>query len=147
MASMAGEATEVYQTALHANALLESLAEVVIGWLLLRHAAVALEALPGASDDDQHFYDGKWASARYFVRYALPKTRLRREAAEAEDGSLMDWRTPRSEPSQSQYKLDFPWRWQAGIAERVGSPHDRPDLPAHTRSEGHPQLRTRTHQR
>ena len=90
MASMAGEATEVYQTALHANALLESLAEVVIGWLLLRHAAVALEALPGASDDDQHFYDGKVASARYFVRYALPKTRLRREAAEAEDGSLMD---------------------------------------------------------
>ncbi len=36
------------------------------------------------------FYEGKIASARFFSRHALPKTLLRREAAEQEDGALMD---------------------------------------------------------
>ena len=42
------EPTEIYKTGLHTNALLESLSEVVIAWLLLRHAQVAHEALPEA---------------------------------------------------------------------------------------------------
>ena len=81
--------TEIYKTGLHTNALLESLSEVVIGWLLIRHAGIALDAIDGASDTDKVFYEGKVASARFFVRDALPKARLRREAAETEDGSLM----------------------------------------------------------
>jgi hypothetical protein len=81
---------EIYKTGLHTNALLESLAEVVIAWLLLRHAEVARGKLAEASNGDQAFYEGKIASARYFVRHASPKARLRREAAEAEDGALME---------------------------------------------------------
>jgi len=81
---------EIYKTGLHTTTLLESLSEVVMGWLMIRHAAVALEALPGASDADRAFYEGKIASARYYARTVLPKTRLRRELAEAEDGGLMD---------------------------------------------------------
>jgi alkylation response protein AidB-like acyl-CoA dehydrogenase len=77
---------EIYKPTLHANDLLESLAEVVIGWLLLRHAEIAHLSLAGGEDP---FYEGKIASARYFARTVLPKLKLRRELAEAEDGGLM----------------------------------------------------------
>ena len=80
---------EIYKTGLHTNSLLESLGEVVVGWLLIRHAEIALAALPDASVDDRSFYEGKVASARFFARHAFPKTALRRRAAEAEDGAIM----------------------------------------------------------
>ncbi len=80
------EPNELYKAGLHTNALLETMSEIVIGWLLLRHAEVALHAEPGK---DAAFYEGKIASARFFARHAFPKARLRREAAEAEDGALM----------------------------------------------------------
>jgi hypothetical protein len=85
------EPAEVYKTGLHANALLESTAEVVIGWLLLRHAETATQRLAGddLDDADRSFYEGKVASARFFARHALPKAKARREAAEAETGWLM----------------------------------------------------------
>ncbi len=81
---------EIYKTGLHTTPLLESLAEVIMGWLLIRHADVALEALPEASESDRAFYEGKIASARYFARTILPQATLRRELAETEDGGLMD---------------------------------------------------------
>ena len=40
--------------------------------------------------DNIVIYEGKIASARFFARHALPKTKARREAAEQEDGWLMD---------------------------------------------------------
>jgi alkylation response protein AidB-like acyl-CoA dehydrogenase len=83
------EPAEIYKTGLHTNALLESLAEVVIGWLLLRHAEIAAMALPESGGTDRAFYEGKIAAARYFARHALPKARLRREAAATEDAALM----------------------------------------------------------
>ena len=80
---------EIYKTGLHTNALLESLAEVVIAWLLIRHGQIAAESLRDAAGSDVDYYEGKVASARFFARRVLPRTRLRREAAEAEDGALM----------------------------------------------------------
>lgn len=77
---------EIYKPTLHANSLLESLAEVVIGWLMIRHAEVAQLSLAGGEDA---YYEGKIASARYFARTVLPKLKLRRELAELEDGGLM----------------------------------------------------------
>ncbi len=89
MASMQ-EPTEIYKTGLHTNALLESLSEVAIAWLLLEHAEKASAALPDAEGDDVAFYEGKIASARFFVRDALPKVAVRTAAAQDEDGWLMD---------------------------------------------------------
>jgi len=89
MASMQNP-PEIYKTGLHANALLESLSEVVISWLMLRQAEIAMAALPDADESDRAFYEGKIASARYFTRLNLPKARLRREAAEVEDAALME---------------------------------------------------------
>jgi hypothetical protein len=69
---------------------LESIAEVVIGWLLLHQAEIALAALPDAAGQDRAFYEGKVAAARFFAFHALPKAKLRREAAERESGAVMD---------------------------------------------------------
>ncbi len=90
MASMGGDKPAIYKTGLHTNSLLESLAEVVISWLLLKHAEIALIAGEDAADADTAFYEGKIASARFFARHALPKAKARREAAEQEDGWLME---------------------------------------------------------
>ncbi len=91
-ALMAGqqEPAEVYKVGLHANALLESLSELLIGWRLLVHAEIAAAALDGASPDDRAFYEGKVASGRWFAATVLPAITLRRRRAEAEDGALME---------------------------------------------------------
>jgi hypothetical protein len=83
------EPKEIYKAGFHTNALLESLAEVIIGWLLLEHAEVAAVKLPDADTVDTAFYEGKIASARFFVRDALPKVAIRTAAAQAEDAWLM----------------------------------------------------------
>ena len=89
MASMQ-EPTELYKVGFHTNALLESLAEVIMAWLLLEHAEIAAAKLPEATGDDVAFYQGKIASARFFVKDALPKAALRTAAAQEEDGWLME---------------------------------------------------------
>jgi hypothetical protein len=85
MASFAGDSSELYKVALHTNALLESIAEVVISWQMLRQAEIAL---PKVEDDP--FYLGKVESAKWFLEMTAPKIAARRVAAEAEDGALMD---------------------------------------------------------
>lgn len=84
--------TELYKTGLQSTAFLESLAEVIIGWLLLRQAEVAHDALEAGvgSDKDRDFYTGKLAAARFFARSVLPKVALRAQVAAEEDGALMD---------------------------------------------------------
>jgi alkylation response protein AidB-like acyl-CoA dehydrogenase len=86
------QATEIYKVGLQSVSLLNSLSEVVIGWLLLRQATIAGEALDagGVSDDDRRFYQGKLAIAEYWGKAVLPKVALRTQLAQAEDGSLMD---------------------------------------------------------
>jgi alkylation response protein AidB-like acyl-CoA dehydrogenase len=82
--------TEIYKTGLHTNSLLESLSEITIAWLLLEHAEVSQASLADAVGDDVGFYEGKIASARFFVTDALPKVGVRTAAAQAEDGWIME---------------------------------------------------------
>lgn len=85
MASLAGDKEEIYKVGLHTDALLESLSEVVIAWQMLRHAEIAIEKV-----DEDPFYRGKVESARWLLNDVAPKVAARRDAAVAEDGSLMD---------------------------------------------------------
>jgi alkylation response protein AidB-like acyl-CoA dehydrogenase len=62
----------LYHVGLHGNRVLAAVSETVIGWLLVRHAAVALSKRESAHEDDKHFYDGKVASARFFCSEVLP---------------------------------------------------------------------------
>ena len=61
----------LYHVGLQGNRVLMSVAETVIGWLLVRHAAVALERTK-VNPGDKAFYAGKLASARWFCKEVLP---------------------------------------------------------------------------
>ncbi len=85
MASMGGERDDIYKVGLQATPLLESLAEVVVAWLLLRQAEIAF---PKAGQDP--FYRGKVEAARWLLADVAPKVAARGQSAVAEDGRLMD---------------------------------------------------------
>jgi alkylation response protein AidB-like acyl-CoA dehydrogenase len=85
MSSFAGDSGEIYKVGLHTNALLESIAEVVIAWQLLRQAEVAFPKV-----DEDPFYRGKVESAKWFLEMTAHRIAMRRSAAESEDGSVMD---------------------------------------------------------
>jgi alkylation response protein AidB-like acyl-CoA dehydrogenase len=61
----------LYHVGFQGNRVLMAVAEVVVGWLLVRHAAVALERTK-VNPGDKAFYAGKLASARWFCREVLP---------------------------------------------------------------------------
>ncbi|AGC41802.1 acyl-CoA dehydrogenase [Myxococcus stipitatus DSM 14675] len=61
----------VYHVGLQGNRVLAAVAEVVIGWLLVRHAGVALERMK-TNPADKAFYVGKFASARWYCAEVLP---------------------------------------------------------------------------
>ncbi len=81
----------IYKVGQQTVRLLMSTGDVLIGWLLLRQAEVALAALSGAvSPRDQAFYQGKVAAATFFARNVLPELTTRRAILEATDNALMD---------------------------------------------------------
>jgi alkylation response protein AidB-like acyl-CoA dehydrogenase len=80
-----------YKVAQQTVRLLMSTGDVLIGWLLLRQAEVALTALAGeATGRDEAFYQGKIAAAAFFARNILPELTSRRAIVESTDNSLMD---------------------------------------------------------
>ncbi|MGH3549528.1 MAG: acyl-CoA dehydrogenase [Pseudonocardiaceae bacterium] len=80
-----------YKVAQQTVRLLMSTGDLLIGWLLLRQADVALTALAGeVTDRDEAFYQGKVAAASFFARNILPELTSRRAIVEATDNSLMD---------------------------------------------------------
>ncbi|WP_418958134.1 acyl-CoA dehydrogenase [Streptomyces tritici] len=81
----------IYKVGLNTTRLLMASGDVVVGYLLLRGAAVAAEKLAaGASGKDVAFYQGKIAAAKFFAANVLPGVSTERALAEAVDGSLMD---------------------------------------------------------
>jgi alkylation response protein AidB-like acyl-CoA dehydrogenase len=79
----------VYHVGVVGNRVLAALAELVIGWLLVKHAAVALER-KAANPAEAAFYDGKVASARFFCQTALPALTLTRKMVESSTLDVMD---------------------------------------------------------
>ncbi len=69
-----------------------SAGDLMVGYLLLRQARVALEKLDanGVSAADRAFYEGKPAVARFFALTVLPELAARRQVAEGIDNALMD---------------------------------------------------------
>ena len=80
-----------YKVAQQTVRLLMSTGDLLIGWLLLRQAEVALTALAGqVSTKDELFYQGKVAAASFFARNILPELTCRRAIVESTDNALMD---------------------------------------------------------
>jgi alkylation response protein AidB-like acyl-CoA dehydrogenase len=88
----AEDVRNIYKVGLNSSRLLMALGDVVIGWLLLRQAEVALNtlmALP-ASDRDHDFYEGKVAAARFFAQTRLPLLHGARTIVEGTTLEIMD---------------------------------------------------------
>jgi len=84
----------IYKVGQNTSRLLLAAGDLVVGWLLLRQAEVAHEALttrgPQLSPKERDFYTGKVAAASFFARTVLPRLASDRAIAEATDNSLMD---------------------------------------------------------
>ena len=83
-------ADEIYKVGLNTTRLLMATGDLVIGWLLLRQAEVAIAALAaGATGKDRDFYEGKVVTAKWFAQNRLPLLAAERAVAEATDDSIM----------------------------------------------------------
>ena len=101
--TMLGKAQEsVHHVGMQGNRVLLSLAELVVGWLLVRHAAVALRLRDGASEADALFYDGKVASAaRILLGPIVVLGPLAASSAEAPPTTIVAIRGKRAPPAQA----------------------------------------------
>ena len=79
----------IYHVGLHGNRILFALAELVVGWRLVVSAQVAHGKLGAATGDDQAFYQGKLAAARFYAKTVLPGLALARAQIEQGDLDLM----------------------------------------------------------
>ena len=82
---------EIYKVGLNSTRLLMASGDLIISWLLLRQAEVAIAALAGSpSDRDRRFYEAKIETARWFAHNRLPLLAAERAIAEATTLDLMD---------------------------------------------------------
>jgi alkylation response protein AidB-like acyl-CoA dehydrogenase len=94
----ADQPAEVYKTGLNTTRLLMALGDLVIAWLLLTHAEIALLKLDGlgkldeigADSADRDFYAGKLGAARFFAATVLPRLAAERSIVEATTLDLME---------------------------------------------------------
>jgi alkylation response protein AidB-like acyl-CoA dehydrogenase len=86
-------ARELYRLGLESVAYLLAVGDLVIGWLLLLHAEIALNALDSdPSDRDREFYAGKVAAANFFAKNVLPRLTAERKIVKGVDLTIMDLR-------------------------------------------------------
>ena len=82
---------ELYRVGQNSTRLLMALGDVVIGWLLLHQAEVALLRLTaGAAERDVAFYEGKVAGARFFAQNRLPLLTAERAILDETTLEIMD---------------------------------------------------------
>src|SRR6202161_3522093 len=84
--------SSIYKVGTGSVRFLMSVGDLVIGWLLQRQAAVALEALDAGdvSDADRNFYEGKIAVASFFAKNFLPLLTSTRQVLETIDNEIME---------------------------------------------------------
>ncbi|MGI5138463.1 MULTISPECIES: acyl-CoA dehydrogenase [unclassified Streptomyces] len=90
LAATEQDVKNIYKVGLNTTRLLLASGDVVVGYLLLKGAAVAAEKLGTASAKDKTFYTGKIAAAKFFAANVLPGVTLARKVAEGVDLDLME---------------------------------------------------------
>ncbi len=82
---------ELYRLGLESVPFLLAVGDLILGWLLLQQAEVALAALDGdISDRDAHFYRGKVATATFFAKNVLPRLTAQSAILQAVDLAAME---------------------------------------------------------
>ena len=85
------EPASIYKVGLGSVRFLMSVGDLLIGWLLLRQAAVATAALDaGVAGPDKAFYEGKVAVASFFAKNFLPLLTSTRQVVESVDNEIME---------------------------------------------------------
>ncbi|MFI0905936.1 acyl-CoA dehydrogenase [Streptomyces sioyaensis] len=96
LAATEKDVKSIYKVGLNTTRVLMASGDVVIGYLLLKGAAVAAGKLAGGasakavSPKDVPFYTGKVAAAKFFAHNILPGVGVQRGLAESVDQSLME---------------------------------------------------------
>ncbi|MBW1596357.1 acyl-CoA dehydrogenase [Streptomyces sp. JJ38] len=90
LAATEKDVKSLYKVGLNTTRFLMASGDVVVGYLLLRGAAVAAAKLADAPAKDKAFYTGKIAAAKFFAANVLPGVGVEREMAEAVDLSIME---------------------------------------------------------
>ena len=81
----------IYKVGLGSVRFLMAVGDLVMGWLLLRQSAVAIDALDaGAADADRSFYEGKIAAASFFAKNFLPLLTSTRQVIDTIDNEVME---------------------------------------------------------
>ena len=83
--------SSIYKVGLGSVRFLMSVGDLMIGWLLARQAAVAVDKLDaGATGADRSFYEGKVAVASFFAKNFLPLLTSTRSVIETIDNEIME---------------------------------------------------------
>jgi len=91
LTAAAEDVRNLYKVGLNTSRLLLCLGDLVVGWLLLRQADIALLKLTeGASPRDKDFYEGKVIAAKFFARTRLPLIAAERVIVEGTELDVMD---------------------------------------------------------
>jgi hypothetical protein len=99
LTASAEDMPNIYKVGLNTSRLLLAIGDVVIGWLLLRGAEVALNALTagpgsdsaaGAFARDKDFYEGKVIAAKFFAQTRLPLLAAERVILEGANLEIME---------------------------------------------------------
>jgi alkylation response protein AidB-like acyl-CoA dehydrogenase len=91
LTSAGEDMANLYKVGLNTSRLLLALGDVVVGWLLLRQAEVALAALTAEpSGRDHDFYTGKVAAAKFFAQTRLPLLSAERAVVEGTNLEIME---------------------------------------------------------
>ncbi|MFF7210944.1 acyl-CoA dehydrogenase [Streptomyces sp. NPDC008238] len=91
LAATEQDVKNIYKVGLNTTRLLLASGDVVVGYLLLKGAAVAAAKLAaGAGAKDTAFYTGKIAAARHFAAEILPQVSVARSVADGVSLDIMD---------------------------------------------------------
>jgi alkylation response protein AidB-like acyl-CoA dehydrogenase len=85
------DAASIYKVGLGSVRFLLAVGDLLVGWLLQREAAVAIEKLDaGATGEDKTYLDGKVAAASFFAKNFLPLLTSTRTVIDGIDNEVME---------------------------------------------------------
>jgi alkylation response protein AidB-like acyl-CoA dehydrogenase len=84
------KADEIYKVGLNTSRVLMAVGDIITAWLLLRQADIATAKIAAGPGKDAAFYEGKIASAHFFVANYLPHITADRKIVEGTDSAIME---------------------------------------------------------
>jgi alkylation response protein AidB-like acyl-CoA dehydrogenase len=84
------KADEIYKVGLNTSRVLMAVGDIITAWLLLRQADIATAKIAAGAGKDAAFFEGKIASAHFFVANYLPHITADRKIVEGTDSAIME---------------------------------------------------------